>query len=65
MTIFKPLNESTWTRPEMKVIAKHAGKLSISEITVLVNEVSVIHRTNSAVEGAGRKSGWRFGLKIA
>ena len=61
----RPLNEKSWEPEEMKVIAQHAGKLSLSDIAILVNKVGIAYRTDNAVMKAGNKSGWRFGLKIA
>ena len=58
----RPLNEKSWTPEEYRVIAKHAGKISLNEITVLVNNLGIATRSPSAVMSAGNKHGFSFKL---
>ena len=53
-------DEVKWSREELLVIAKYAGKESPSFITDEVNKVSKVHRSQHAVTVAGNKRGYEF-----
>ena len=58
----RPLNEKSWTSEEYRVIAKHAGKLPLDKIAVLVSNLGVANRSPGAVMSAGNKHGFSFKL---
>jgi len=60
----KKIKGLVWTTEELKVIAKHAGKVPMDQIIVLVNEVSKVIRTELAIQDAGNKRGFKFKVVI-
>lgn len=56
----KKIRGLTWQDDELRIIAKNAGKLPISEIVILVNEVSRVVRTENAIQRAGNVRGFEF-----
>ena len=56
----KKIKRLAWADKEYAVIKEWVGKISIAEITNLVNEVSHVTRTKASVQHAGNKYGYEF-----
>lgn len=52
-----------WTKPELEIIAKFAGKVSIDELTAKINAVSKIRRDNTKVTRKANRMGWSVMFK--
>ena len=56
----KKIKRLAWTKREYAVIKEWVGKVSVTEIAKLVNEISPVPRTLGSVQHAGNKNGFEF-----
>jgi len=61
-----PVNKGrNWSDDETMIIAKWASKLTVEEVTKLINEVSKTVRSVKAVQTRGNNSGFEFRVVAA
>lgn len=58
----QPKNNKQYERGELLIIAKNAGKLSLSEITKKINDEFGNNRTEVAIEAKANQQGFPLGL---